>query len=177
MLLLPLYNLRSEGCNAGQATRGWIPLSLVMVAGHLELPFALLLCPWLTVYQPLGLDCCLCPSSLPSGAWTLILHCAGVQWDYGEWWTASVAPVFVCPTSCYLCSLWYAHLQISQSADVSDMFVYCAGNSLFNYTCPTYNFKRRDFSCLNTADVTFAHLLWLTPLFSCLGHKWKLKRH
>lgn len=77
---------------------------------------------------------------------------------------ACQVPDCVCGTC--LCSppvrpallLWYTHLYMSQCISPSDLFVCCTGNLLFNYSCPTCNYKGRDqkvFSRYHDTDVLF----------------------
>lgn len=73
-----------------------------------------------------------------------------LQWAPGS-------PISVLPLSLLPTSLRYAHFEMFQCEDLSDEFVYWAGNPLFNYSCPTCNFKgykQEDLSCLYAADIT-----------------------
>lgn len=144
----------------------------LMMTVYGRLPsFALLLCPdsglSLNVCWTPRPGCCLCPSVLPSRGHTPIFHCYHIIWGYRKCQTASAALVSVlpCPAPHLLCLLPYAHRQMSQCTDPSDMFVCWAGNSLLNYICPTYcNFKGRDlevFLWCHTADLTSPSILFL----------------
>lgn len=83
-------------------------------------------------------------------------HCYWVCWGHSELWATSVAPVSVCPSFLFPCSLRYTHLQMFQLEDFSDVFVYWERNPLLNYSCPTCNFKGRDLEvplCHHAVDV------------------------
>lgn len=128
------------------------------------------------VYQPPRPECCLWPSSLLRDI---------VPWPFTAITSAGTAvSTRLClwlsslsfPLSYLLWWLQYAHLQMFQCEDLSDMFVCWVGTPLSNYSYLTCcNFKRRELeilSCHHAANVTpniplkiFSVGLWLAFSF------------